>query len=134
MELLSVGGCGILPTRRTNYSLVESIELSPRRKAQCAHFRGQDGVTIEGSSEDKFDRIVYHPRLDYRTCVLVNSHELISNLVGLTLAEVERSLILATLRYHSSNRTRAAAMLGISLRTMRNKLKLYREGLDEPEI
>jgi transcriptional regulator with GAF, ATPase, and Fis domain len=44
-----------------------------------------------------------------------------------TLADVERAHILATLERLNGNRTHAAAALGISLRTMRNKLALYRE-------
>ena len=46
-------------------------------------------------------------------------------LVGRTVAEVERDLILETLKYCLGNRTRAAAVLGISIRTMRNKLNDY---------
>ncbi len=48
-------------------------------------------------------------------------------LVGLPVAEVEKSLILATLRQASGNRTHAANVLGISIRTMRNKLREYAE-------
>ena len=46
-------------------------------------------------------------------------------LVGRTVAEVERDLILETLRHCLGNRTRAAAVLGISIRTLRNKLNEY---------
>ncbi|MFO1072305.1 MAG: sigma-54 dependent transcriptional regulator [Geminicoccaceae bacterium] len=46
-------------------------------------------------------------------------------LVGRTVAEVERVLILDTLRHTAGNRTHAAAMLGISIRTLRNKLHEY---------
>jgi len=46
-------------------------------------------------------------------------------LVGRTVAEVERDLILETLRHCLGNRTRAAAVLGISIRTLRNKLNDY---------
>ena len=46
-------------------------------------------------------------------------------LVGLPVADVERNLILATLRHTDGNRTHAANVLGISLRTMRNKLREY---------
>lgn len=42
-----------------------------------------------------------------------------------TLAEVERDLILDTLRHCLGNRTHAAQMLGISVRTLRNKLQEY---------
>jgi signal transduction histidine kinase len=47
-------------------------------------------------------------------------------LAGHTLAEVERSLILATLKRCRSNRTHAAGILGISIRTLRNKLNEYK--------
>jgi two-component system, response regulator FlrC len=46
-------------------------------------------------------------------------------LVGLTVAEVERDLIIQTLDHCLGNRTHAANILGISIRTLRNKLKLY---------
>jgi Fis family transcriptional regulator len=55
-------------------------------------------------------------------------------LVGLPVAEVERNLILATLRQTEGNRTHAANVLGISIRTMRNKLRGYaQEGIDIPD-
>ena len=46
-------------------------------------------------------------------------------LVGRTVAEVERDLILETLKHCLGNRTRAAIVLGISIRTLRNKLNDY---------
>jgi len=46
-------------------------------------------------------------------------------LVGQTVAEVEQLLILDTLSHCSGNRTHAATILGISIRTLRNKLKEY---------
>jgi DNA-binding NtrC family response regulator len=49
------------------------------------------------------------------------------NLVGHTVAEVERELILDTLNHCLGNRTHAATILGISIRTLRNKLKQYTE-------
>ena len=49
------------------------------------------------------------------------------NLVGRTVAEVERDLILETLKHCLGNRTNAANFLGISIRTLRNKLKQYTE-------
>ncbi|HOV72913.1 MAG TPA: sigma-54 dependent transcriptional regulator [Candidatus Hydrogenedentes bacterium] len=44
---------------------------------------------------------------------------------GVTLAETEKQLILKTLEYCKQNRTHAAKVLGISVRTLRNKLKEY---------
>lgn len=54
-------------------------------------------------------------------------------LVGRTVADVERDLILDTLDHCLGNRTHAAKILGISIRTLRNKLNQYAdEGLDVP--
>ena len=46
-------------------------------------------------------------------------------LVGRTVADVERDLILDTLGHCLGNRTHAAHILGISIRTLRNKLRQY---------
>lgn len=48
-------------------------------------------------------------------------------LVGRTVAEVERDLILQTLRHCDGNRTQAAEILGISVRTLRNKIRQYND-------
>lgn len=57
-----------------------------------------------------------------------------SALVGRTVAHVERDLIIDTLQHCLGNRTHAANILGISIRTLRNKLRQYNdEGLDVPE-
>ena len=54
-------------------------------------------------------------------------------LVGRTVAEVERRLIIDTLQHCLGNRTHAANILGISIRTMRNKLRQYaHEGFPVP--
>jgi len=47
------------------------------------------------------------------------------------LKEMEKRMILKTLNENSGNRTRAAEVLGISVRTLRNKLHEYRKDLDE---
>ena len=53
--------------------------------------------------------------------------------VGHTVSEVEQQLILDTLRHCLGNRTHASNILGISIRTLRNKLKEYTEaGVDVP--
>ena len=54
-------------------------------------------------------------------------------LVGSTVAAVERDLIIGTLYHCLGNRTHAANILGISIRTLRNKLKQYTsEGVSVP--
>jgi len=47
--------------------------------------------------------------------------------VGLSLKEMERQLIFQTLKEVNDNRTHAAKLLGISIRTLRNKLREYKD-------
>ena len=47
--------------------------------------------------------------------------------VGQTVSEMEQQLIIETLEHCFGNRTHAANILGISIRTLRNKLKEYTE-------
>ncbi len=55
-------------------------------------------------------------------------------LVGRTVADVERDLIIDTLHHFLGNRTHAANILGISIRTLRNKLRQYtEEGVTVPQ-
>ena len=55
------------------------------------------------------------------------------SMVGRTVADVERDLILETLDHVLGNRTHAANILGISIRTLRNKLNQYAdEGTNVP--
>jgi DNA-binding protein Fis len=55
-------------------------------------------------------------------------------LVGHTLKQVEQALIIQTLVDVEGNRTRAAMVLGISVRCLRDKIRLFKElGLIVPE-
>jgi DNA-binding NtrC family response regulator len=45
--------------------------------------------------------------------------------VGTTVGEAEKALIMVTLKHTKNNKTRAAEILGISLKTLFNKLKEY---------
>ena len=66
------------------------------------------------------------------------------NLVGRTVADVEKDLIIETLDHCLGNRTHAAKILGISIRTLRNKLRQYsddgiavpmpNEGIQRPSV
>lgn len=49
---------------------------------------------------------------------------------GITVREMEKQLINKTLEEVNDNRTRAAELLGISIRTLRNKLREYKEELE----
>ena len=57
----------------------------------------------------------------------------LGKMVGRTVADVERDLIIDTLKHCLGNRTHAANILGISIRTLRNKLRQYTdEGVPVP--
>jgi two-component system response regulator FlrC len=45
----------------------------------------------------------------------------------MSIKDLEKQIIRITLEETGGNRTRAAEMLGVSLRTLRNKLREYRE-------
>jgi hypothetical protein len=57
----------------------------------------------------------------------------ISGFIGRSIVDVERALILETLQHCLGNRTRAANVLRISIRTLRNRIIKYAsEGVDVP--
>jgi DNA-binding NtrC family response regulator len=60
-------------------------------------------------------------------------NEIVPMLIGSTVGEIERELVLQTLARCDGNRTRAARVLGVSVRTLRNKIRQYSaEGIDVP--
>jgi two-component system response regulator FlrC len=64
---------------------------------------------------------------------VVSATAVTRSLVGRTVSDVERDLILDTLDHCLGNRTHAANILGISIRTLRNKLREYSDsGLSIP--
>lgn len=78
----------------------------------------------------------------HRACILATDGELTPNtlpeldppekrrddsLIGLPLADVERRLIMASLRKFQGNKKLAAEELGVTARTLSNKLKTYRD-------
>ena len=50
----------------------------------------------------------------------------VTAIVGITVEEAERRLIMMTLQHTRDNKTRAAEILGISLKTLHNKLNKLR--------
>ena len=61
-------------------------------------------------------------------------NEIIPMLIGSTVCEIERELVLQTLARFEGNRTHAARVLGLSVRTLRNKIRQYSaDGSDVPK-
>ena len=54
--------------------------------------------------------------------------------VGTTVDEAERMLILRTLEATAQNKTRAAEILGVSLKTLHNKLKEYNQAREQQSV
>ncbi len=75
------------------------------------------------------------PETDHIAAQAAATAEAVSkSLVGQTVAEVERDLIIDTLHHCLGNRTHAATILGISIRTLRNKLNQYSsDGINVPK-
>jgi two-component system response regulator AtoC len=52
--------------------------------------------------------------------------------LGTSMADAERQLILATLAHYNNHKERTAAVLGVSLKTLYNRLKEYSSDRLEP--
>jgi DNA-binding NtrC family response regulator len=82
---------------------------------------------FESTIESEVQTAPDHPALAPTT------DEIIPLLIGTTVDRVERELVLHTLVRCNGNRTKAARMLGLSIRTLRNRIRLYAaEGIDVP--
>jgi DNA-binding NtrC family response regulator len=83
-------------------------------------------VLPDGSSSVGADRAEPATASEPRASVsAVSDGQAAAALVGRTVADVERDLIIDTLKHCLGNRTHAANILGISIRTLRNKLNEY---------
>jgi len=63
-----------------------------------------------------------------RPIAFAGSSDMVTVRPGTTIAEAERLLIMATLREFDGDKTRAAQVLGISLKTLYNRLHAYERG------
>jgi DNA-binding protein Fis len=85
-------------------------------------------IVVTASDERLVDHVVCHLAASGKMSGSEAANKAAEMLVGETLADVERRVILQTLRFCRGNRTRASEMLGISLRTIRNRLRSYWQG------
>lgn len=103
---------------------VRELENAMHRAVLLAHGAAIEPDAIQLSALARVGRAPEHGVGDHDT---VPSAGTPTALVGRTVADVERDLILNTVQHCLGNRTHAANILGISIRTLRNKLKLYGE-------
>ena len=95
--------------------------LGPR--PSLPRLRGREGAG-EGKEGEAMAKVAY---------AALTAEAVTRSLVGRTVADVERDLILETLKHCLGNRTHAANILGISIRTLRNKLNEYAaDGVEVP--
>jgi DNA-binding NtrC family response regulator len=59
---------------------------------------------------------------------LCNGEPALAIKVGTSMAEMERQLIFATLHHYKQHKEQAAVMLGISMKTLQNRLREYAAG------
>ena len=77
-----------------------------------------------------YEPVIHAPEIPAAS---LTPNEIVPLLIGSTVGEVERELVLQTLARCDGNRTRAARVLGLSIRTLRNKIRLYStDGIDVP--
>lgn len=95
---------------------------------------GPEAILLSGSGSVKEamsaatdERSVSAPVAGARAAQPEGSQTGIGSFASRTVADVERALIIDTLNHCLGNRTHAANILGISIRTLRNKLKQYSE-------
>lgn len=92
------------------------------------------GITIAGFKSKPETENIVEEKEEVKKTADISSDESMGGAVGRTIADVEQELILKTLQDVAGNRTKAAEILGITVRTLRNKLNEYRDmGIDVEE-
>ena len=99
---------------------IRELKECIHRATLLAHGQRIEAEDLTRSDGSPLEALVSMPEADGRIEV--------DSLIGRTVEEVERELILQTLERCHGNRTSASSILGISVRTMRNKLRTFIEG------
>ncbi len=105
--------------RELENTMHRAVLMSQENEVEAAavHLTGQKAAPVTAAIKETAQAVVEKAA----------SGDSSAPLVGRTVAAVERELILNTLNHCLGNRTHAANILGISIRTLRNKLKEYGE-------
>ena len=103
--------------RELENTLHRATLLSTGNMIEADAIRMPDGAPVISTSANETDHIAAQ--------AAQTADAVTKSLVGQTVAEVERDLIIDTLNHCLGNRTHAATILGISIRTLRNKLNQY---------
>lgn len=103
------------------------ISLEEKIEADAIHI--QDSAFSQGSSSGEAAANAPDPTGVSSASAndTIENAEGVESLIGKTIADVERDMIINTLDHCLGNRTHAAKILGISIRTLRNKLNQYKD-------
>ncbi|MFZ4687447.1 MAG: sigma-54-dependent transcriptional regulator, partial [Hyphomonadaceae bacterium] len=105
--------------RELENAMHRAVILARSSEISVDDLRTPDGRPVQGNALDATaERAVNAAEIAIREATIR---------VGQTVAEVEQDLILQTLDHCLGNRTHAANILGISIRTLRNKLRAYQD-------
>ncbi len=119
--------------RELENSMHRAILISTQDELEAAAIQLKDGAfqnTDKGSSTAAPSAAAPSAAKNVET---LKNPGAVENLIGRTIADVERDMIIDTLEHCLGNRTHAANILGISIRTLRNKLNQYKdEGVNIP--
>jgi two-component system response regulator FlrC len=100
-------------------------DMSSSTASAAASAPSMSGVSGAGSAQQ--------PTAPTEQSPAVQNQGGVESMIGRTIADVERDMILNTLDHCLGNRTHAANILGISIRTLRNKLNQYKDdGVNVP--
>ena len=106
------------------------VSMEDELEAEAVNINATAAAPIPFPARDKSDKTKPESTSAPRP---VNNPGAVESLIGRTVADVERDLIINTLEHCLGNRTHAANILGISIRTLRNKLNQYKdEGVKIP--
>ncbi len=122
--------------RELENTMHRAILMSSEAEIEADAIFLQESEFTQGSSSGR--AATSTPTLESKTpdtMHVVENVEGVEGLIGKTISEVERDMILNTLDHCLGNRTHAAKILGISIRTLRNKLNQYKDdGEDVPQV
>ena len=105
------------------------VAAEPSQREALARIAEVEGVDVTACASVDEARAVLSRM---RTTEAAAAGDSIEVAIGTSLEEVTRELILATLRHAGGVRKRAAEMLGISLKTLYNRLVAYRASGELP--
>ncbi|MEG2729668.1 helix-turn-helix domain-containing protein, partial [Brevundimonas sp.] len=109
--------------RELENAMHRAVLLSVGAEIDTDAIRLPDGRPLLGGGAAAPVSAAYDPGVAGQAAQLADA--VTRSFVGQTVAEMEKTLILDTLNHCLGNRTHAANILGISIRTLRNKLNEY---------